>query len=354
MHRPSGNLSDEELLTQLSAAFPAEKIEPDAASLHRLSLAVAELHPGDVAEAPARVSKRRRPHRLTLPGRLSPVVSAGTLVGALVMGTGISYAVGVPIPAAVRSVARTVGLASPTPKVLTLSPLDAAQQAESTLHQALADSNSSSSEISHDTSELARTLAQVRGDHTPGAERVSDDGHHLLVEACRQVGGSLQPNATDGGREGTSGGDSSNGGPCGSAGGDGPRSSGSSPGGPSTGTATTAPSGGGGNGDGGGHTDHGTDGGANGGGDGSSTSPGAPSGGSSGGSSAGSTGGGSNQGSTGPSTSGQSGSGPSTSGAQPTSGGPSSGQSSPSDQPSDSGSGGDPDSSSDGSSGGKG
>jgi hypothetical protein len=208
MSRHSGHASDEELLTRLGAAFPVEQVEPDASSLHRLSLAVAELHPPAVAPAPKGRTTRRRTPRPSLRGKLSPVVSAGTLVGALVMGTGISYAVGVPIPAAVRSVARTVGLAAPAP--LALSPVDAAQQAESTLHQALTNGDSTHSELSHDSSELAHKLAQVERDHSPGAERVNDDGRHLLNEACRQMGGSPG-----------SGRDSSNGGACDAGDGDG-------------------------------------------------------------------------------------------------------------------------------------
>ena len=261
MSRHSSNVSDEELLTQLAAAFPVEPVEPDASSLHRLSLAVAELHPTEAPPTPNRRTTRQNTRRLSRPGRLSPVVSAGTLVGALVMGTGISYAVGVPIPAAVRSVARTVGLAAPAPKTSTLSPVDAAQHAESTLHRALTDGHSSSAELSRDSSALAHKLAQVSGDHSPGAERVSDDGHHLLNQACRQMGGSPG-----------SGTDSSHGGACGSAAGDGQHGSGSSPGG-STGTATTSPSGGGGDGGGGHGTDGGSGGRTQGGSGGGSTAP---------------------------------------------------------------------------------
>jgi hypothetical protein len=183
MDRRGNNVSDEELLTRLAASFPVEQIEPDASSLRHLSVAVAQLRSPAVAEVPARTT-RRRAGRISLPRRLSPVVTIGSLVGALAMGTGISYAVGVPIPAAVRSVARTVGLAAPTPA--TFSPaVAAASQAESTLHHALTNANSSPAAISRDTSALAHRLAQVGGDHAPGAQRVSADGHHLLTEACQ-------------------------------------------------------------------------------------------------------------------------------------------------------------------------
>jgi hypothetical protein len=230
MSRHAGNVSDEELLTQLAAAFPIEPVEPDASSLHRLSLAVAELRPFDVSPIPKHRIGFRRSLRLSLPRKLSPVVSAGALVGALLMGTGISYAVGVPIPAAVRSVARTVGLAPPAPPPV--SPVAAAQQAESTLHRALINSGSTNSEISHDSSDLAHKLGQVEGDHSPGAHRVSKNGQHLLDEACRQMGGSSG-----------SGQDSSLRGTCDAVGSDGRGGSGSSPGGPPTGTPATAPSG---------------------------------------------------------------------------------------------------------------
>jgi hypothetical protein len=337
MSRHSGSVSDEELLTQLAAAFPVEPVEPEPSSLHRLSLAVAELHPTGTAPGPRRRTTRLRTRRLSLPGRLSPVVSAGTLVGALVMGTGISYAVGVPIPNAVRSVARTVGLAAPAPKAPTLSPVDAAQRAASALHQALTDSDSTSAELSHDSSALAHKLAQVSGDHSRGAERVGDDGHHLLDQACRQMGGSPG-----------SGTDSSHDGACASADGDGQHGSGSSPDSSSTGTATTAPSGGGGDGGG----DHGTDGG----------SAGRTQGGSGDGSTAPS-GGARTDGSSGGSTSGGPTSGTSDGGGDKHSisdGGSSSGQSTPSTsatpttQPSDGGSGGGSEPSGSGSSGGPG
>ena len=97
--------SDEELLGTLAVSFPVEPVEPDAALLHRLSMAVAELRatttPG---YSPAAA---RRPH-WTLPRQFSPVVLAGAVIGVVGAGTGISYAVGAPIPAAVRSIARTV------------------------------------------------------------------------------------------------------------------------------------------------------------------------------------------------------------------------------------------------------
>jgi hypothetical protein len=190
MDRRIGDVSDEELLTRLAASFAVEPVEPDAASLRQLSAAVAERHrPATIAVPPRTAGPRTR--RISLPRRLSPVVTIGSLVGALVMGTGISYAVGVPIPAAVRSVARTVGLAPPAPKPATLSPaVVAAQQAESTLHRALTKQNPSSAALSRDTSRLAHRLAQVGGDHTPGAQRVSNDGHRLLVEACPRLEGS--------------------------------------------------------------------------------------------------------------------------------------------------------------------
>jgi hypothetical protein len=66
----------------------------------------------------------------------------------------------------------------------------AASRAESTLHQALTNGKSSSAAISRDTSELAHRLARVGGDHAPAAQRVSDEGHHLLKEACPHLQGS--------------------------------------------------------------------------------------------------------------------------------------------------------------------
>jgi hypothetical protein len=309
MSRRAGNVSDEDLFAQLAAAFPIDPVEPDASSLHRLSLAVAELHPFEATPAPKRRIALRRSRRLSFPGKFSPIVSAGTLVGALVMGTGISYAVGVPIPAAVRSVARTVGLAPPAPP--SLGPVAAAQQAESTLHKALIDGDSNNSEISHDSSDLAHKLGQVEADHSPGAHRVSDNGQHLLDEACRQMG-----------RSPGSGRDASLRGACDAAGSDGRGGSGSSPGGPPSGTPATTSSGhaggdgvqgsggtgAGGHADGGGDrgTDGGTSGRTEGGPDDSSTVP--------------SSGGSGNSGDAGPSGQSSSGGGASSSGGKSSSG----------------------------------
>jgi hypothetical protein len=195
----AGSLSDEELLTALAESFPVTQTEPDAASLHRLSMAVADLRRPRTGPTPTRTpAHAARPSRWALPRRLSPVVIAGAVVGVLGAGTGISYAVGVPIPAAVRSIARTVGLAKPTPTTLppaTTAPpataaVQAARQAESTLHQALTQSHPPLAVISHDTTVLAHRLAQVGGHPTPGAAGATADGQHLLNEACRQLEGS--------------------------------------------------------------------------------------------------------------------------------------------------------------------
>jgi hypothetical protein len=103
-------LSDDDILTALAASFPLTPAEPDAAQLHRLSLAVAELRQKTAAaHAPA-----ARSPRWSLPPRLSPLVLAGSVVGVVAAGTGISFAVGAPIPAAVRSIVRSVGLDKPT------------------------------------------------------------------------------------------------------------------------------------------------------------------------------------------------------------------------------------------------
>ena len=195
------SLSDEELLTALAESFPVEQAEPDAASLHRLSMAVAELRRSTTGPTPARTpGHAARPSRWALPRRLSPVVIAGAVVGVLGAGTGISYAVGVPVPAAVRSIARTVGLAKPTPTTLpptTTAPpataaVNAARQAESTLHQALTQSHPPLAVIAHDSTVLAHRLAQVGGQAAPGVAGTTADGQHLLNEACRQLEGSGQ------------------------------------------------------------------------------------------------------------------------------------------------------------------
>jgi hypothetical protein len=193
-------LSDEELLGALAASFPVDPVEPDAAQLYRLSMAAAELRE-KIATTPAHSPATPRRARWTLPRRFSPVVLAGAAIGVLGAGTGISYAVGVPLPAAVRAVARTVGLAKPTTPTPTTLPAatspsptaaaTAARQAESTLHQALTQSNPPPAVISHDSAVLAHRLVQVGGHPTAGAAETAN-GQHLLNEACQQLEGSGQ------------------------------------------------------------------------------------------------------------------------------------------------------------------
>jgi hypothetical protein len=207
-------MSDENLLRRLAASFPVDEKEPDPSSLRQLSVAVATM------QRPATPPTRPRP-RVRVSRRLSPLVITGTVVGALATGTGISYAVGGPIPAAVRSIARSVGLDNPPPPATTtllpttappatVSPaVGAARQAESTLHQALSSGHSSPVEISHDTTNLARKLAVVGGDHSTGAVRTSADGRRLMDEACRQLEGS--PPSGTGPLAGSSGSDSGSG-----------------------------------------------------------------------------------------------------------------------------------------------
>jgi len=194
----ASDLSDEDLLARLAESFSIEDIEPDASTLRQLSIAVAALHQPEPPRLP----------RVTLQRRLRPAVLAGTVLGALVAGTGISYAVGVPIPAAVRSIARTVGLAkappvstsqataTPPPTTAVSPVVQRARQAESTLHQALASGHSSPATISHDSAALAHKLAQVGQLHATGAVGASNDGHHLLDQACRQLTG--EPTASKG------------------------------------------------------------------------------------------------------------------------------------------------------------
>jgi hypothetical protein len=196
----AGLLSDDELLGALAASFPVEAVEPDAAQLHRLSMAVAELR---ATTTPAHSPDAASRPRWTLPRRFSPLVLAGAAIGVVGAGTGISYAVGVPIPAAVSSIARTVGLAQPAtpttvPAATAPSPGAAAtatRQAESTLHQALTESHPPQSVIAHDSAVLAHRLAQVGGHPSAGAAGTAADGQHLLNEACRQLEGS-QPAGT--------------------------------------------------------------------------------------------------------------------------------------------------------------
>jgi hypothetical protein len=191
-------MSDDELLRSLATSFAVESCEPDAAALQHLAQAVAALHPTPPTA--------RRARRWTVPQHLTPALIAGAVVGIVGAGTGISYAVGTPLPTAVRSIARSVGLASPaTPPTTPLtspppiSPaLNAARQAESTLHQALAANHPTAGIISRDSSTLARRLAAFGAQPGPESSGTTADGHHLLNEACRQLGGSGQWDATYG------------------------------------------------------------------------------------------------------------------------------------------------------------
>jgi len=199
-------LSDDELLSALASAFPVDAVEPDAAQLLRLSMAVAELRERTATATtttPAHPPAAARRQRWSLPRRFSPVVLAGAAIGVLGAGTGISYAVGVPVPAAVRDVARSVGLADPTtptsaptlPAATAPSPAaaaTAARQAESTLHQALTQSNAAPGVISHDSAVLAHRLFAVGGQPGAGAAGTTADGRQLLNEACRHLEGSGQ------------------------------------------------------------------------------------------------------------------------------------------------------------------
>jgi hypothetical protein len=192
-------LSDDELLGALAASFPLDPVEPDATQLLQLSMAVATLRESTTTTPAHSPTAERKPH-WSLPRRFSPVVIAGAAIGVLGAGTGISYAVGVPIPAAVRAVARTVGLAKPPtpttpPAAAAPSPTvaaAAARQAESTLHQALAQSNPPPAVISHDSAVLAHRLLQVGAHRGAGAAGTTANGQQLLNEACRQLDGSAQ------------------------------------------------------------------------------------------------------------------------------------------------------------------
>jgi hypothetical protein len=195
-------LSDDDLLAALAASFPVEPAQPDAAQLHHLCLAVAELR-RKTAPAAAPVAAAHSP-RWSLPRRLSPLVLVGSVVGVLGAGTGISFALGAPIPAAVRSIVRSVGLDKPaTPATLPLPTVPsstgavrAARQAESTLHQALAQSNPPPAVISHDSTVLAHRLAQFGGHSAAGAAGATANGHQLLNQACRQLQGTGQTGPT--------------------------------------------------------------------------------------------------------------------------------------------------------------
>jgi hypothetical protein len=191
--------ADRELLERLAAAFHTEEVEPDGASLQHLAAAVAARWAPPPTPPPApSPSPSPSPHHIHWPRRLSPLAIAGAVAGTLVIGSGISYAVGGPALAPVRSVVRSVGLApSPSPPTTTPSPpsttlppvVSAARQAESALRQALATKNVPPAVISRDSSDLARRLAQVGADRGPEAGGISTDGRQLLLQACHQLYG---------------------------------------------------------------------------------------------------------------------------------------------------------------------
>jgi hypothetical protein len=219
-------LSDEELLGALAASFPVDPVEPDAAQLYRLSMAVgrasredattpahrrhaapAALDPAPPVQ-PGRARRRgnrcaRCGHRDLLRRRRSP--PGGGARRRPHRGTGQTDDTDpTTLPAAT----------SPSPTAAAT----AARQAESTLHQALTQSNPPPAVISHDSAVLAHRLIQVGGHPTAGAAGTTADGQHLLNEACRQLEGSGQ--ATTGsstsGTAGTAGPPSPAAGPSGS------------------------------------------------------------------------------------------------------------------------------------------
>ena len=209
MNSPARARSDEDLLDLLATAYPVEECEPSWSSLHQLSIAVAELRRGESAPAPVPLARRARQGlRLRMPRRMGPVIIVGSVVGVFATGTGISYAAGVPIPAAVRSVARAVGLdnapppstlhaviptTTTTPLSATTSPtVSAARQAESARSHALGTKNVPSGVISRDSAVLSHRLAEGEGRRVAGAAAATAEGRHLAQEACQQLGGSAQ------------------------------------------------------------------------------------------------------------------------------------------------------------------
>ena len=207
MHDGALLLSDDDLLAALAASFPVAPVEPDMDSLRRLSPAVATLRPitSDSVRSPATA----RPSHWSWPRRLSPALLAGAVFGVVGAGAGISYATGTPVPAALRSIARTVGLAAPAkpatppavaPTAAANPGVQAARQAESTLHQALAQPHPAEAVIRHDSAVLAHRLAEFGHDPAQGAVGTAVDGNHLLYEACRQLQGATTSGGTSTGR----------------------------------------------------------------------------------------------------------------------------------------------------------
>jgi len=213
MGSSSRTVDDDELLARLTAAYPVDQCEPDASALAHLSLAVAHLRQTASPSVPL-AQRAGAAWRARVPRRMSPVIIAGSLFGVVVTGTGISYAVGVPVPAAVRSVARAVGLAKPpaastpstvpaaiphtTPTIAVNPAVSATRQAESTLSRALDGRHVASGVISRDSAVLAHRLARVQGHRTVGASAATATGQHLLAQACQQLTGSTSstPSAT--------------------------------------------------------------------------------------------------------------------------------------------------------------
>lgn len=106
-------LTDEHLLRALGSALRTAPMEPSTAELDAFRLAVAQPRPAQVFAAPAaRPSARasafgRRPLTVALAAALSAV-----------LGSGVAFAAGAPMPRAVRSVASSIGLPVDSPALV--------------------------------------------------------------------------------------------------------------------------------------------------------------------------------------------------------------------------------------------
>ncbi|HEY5244461.1 MAG TPA: hypothetical protein VIJ60_02250, partial [Acidimicrobiales bacterium] len=206
--------AEEALLARLELALaPTVTVEPSAHGLEALRAAVRaewEPQPRSVPARPARprpvVVRPRYRHGWRRPG-----VVLSAVLGSLILGSGVAFAAGAPIPRSVRTVANEMGLPIASPAVAT------ARQATSTLHDDLQQLGlapagtedhgdravSASAAARAATARAAQSLASQLGQLDPQQRaQVGGQSDQLLQQACQALyaGGGLSSKADGPGR----------------------------------------------------------------------------------------------------------------------------------------------------------
>ena len=193
--------AEEALLARLELALAptvAVAVEPPAGGFEALRAAVrAEWEP-QPRSAPARPARPRpvvvRPRYRH--GWRRPGVVLSTVLGSLILGSGVAFAAGAPIPRSVRTVANEMGLPIASPAVAT------ARQATSTLHDDLQQLGlapgdtedhgdravSGSAATRAATARAAQSLASQLGQLDPQQRaQVGGQSDQLLQQACQAL-----------------------------------------------------------------------------------------------------------------------------------------------------------------------